>query len=287
MRHVRIAILGGGITGQLVHYQLPDSEVFDWHKDGRAAYLTRSYGANYLWKPLDGFPCRHFRVITHVDGTPATLESVHAYKTKIGKLNDVAGWERQFRPEMDGYDFLSLPMPRCIHYDHRVTEIHAADQVMKFAPSHNGEGREPLRYDVLISTIPLYSLLSLMGRREPEGRLRFKPIYFKVSPRPPDAPFPREVMYVNYISSMTVPIYRYCDRFGERHYESIVSFNGAGLRRLSPGKIYPHPAVPDVLADLAEHNIFTFGRYASWHPDELVHETWEAITEWKENVYEP
>lgn len=276
MRHVHIAVLGGGITGQLVQFHVPEAEVYDWQTAmaRRRRPLTRQWGANYLWKPLDGIECRSFPVVTTVDGSPPTLHAVSRYKDKIGKSGDVVGWERQFQHEMTGYDFVRLPDAR-ITWEHRAVSIDRTEHVIEFAD------QESVRYDTLVSTVPLYALLSLLGMPEPTGRLKMKPIFFKVTARPPDAPYPLETMYVNYISDPAIPPYRFSDRMGERHYESIVPFEGPSSRRYAPGKIFPHPQVPEFLDVLRGYGIHTFGRYGSWNPDELIHETWDRIVEWK------
>lgn len=275
MENVEIAVIGGGITGRLINFLIPLAVVYDWMPEPRTMKpLTRNFGANYLWAPLPGIPCNAFRVITHIDGREPTLDAVIRYKNKIGKTHDIDGWERQFQPEMIGFDFDKLPdVP--VRYDHRVTQIDVNHHVLHFAKQ--GE----VRYDTLISTIPLYALLSLADRAEPPGGLRYKPIYFKVTPRPPDAPFPPETMYVNYISDEKIGPYRFCDRGRERHYESIVPYDGPSTRRIAPGKIYPNPYVNETLTLLESYDIHTFGRYGSWAPDELVHETYQQIVDWR------
>ena len=279
MCNLKIAVIGGGITGQLVQLQIPTAQVFDWKPQPQGPKgLIRNYGANYLWRPLPGIDCRSFTVETRIDGQLPTWDAVVAYKAKIGKIGDVDGWELQFQPTMTGYEFMALP-PTTIQYDRRVESIDRLDHVIRFA---NGD---TVDYDFLVSTIPLYSLLSLVGVPEPPGKLQFKPIFFKVMSRPPDAPFPPEVMHVNYLSNRDIAPYRYCDRDGERHYESIVPYDGmVSTKRFAPGKIYSHPEVPDILEYLAGFGIQTFGRFGSWNPNELVHETYERIAEWRDNL---
>lgn len=275
MEAVEIVVIGGGITGRLFNFLIPQSVVYDWMPNPRTiGPLTRNFGANYLWRPLDGIHCRAFSVVTHVDGQPPTLEAVQRYKEKIGKRDDVAEWERQFQLHMVGYDFEALPSVP-IQYDHRVTRIDVEAHTLHFAKQGD------MRYDTLISTIPLYALLALMGWPEPPGGLRYKPIYFKVTARPPDAPFPAQTMYVNYLSDPAITPYRFCDRARERHYESIEPYDGPSTKRIAPGKIYSHPQVPELLALLEAYDIHTFGRYGSWSPDELVHETFRDIQDWR------
>lgn len=276
MRTVPIAVIGGGITGQLVQHLIPDAEVYDWMPSRQPLSLVRSFGANYLWRPLDGLPWKSFPVVTTVDGEPPTFDNVAKYKLKIGKTGDITGWERQFQHTMTGYDFVSLPTSR-VSYDHRIVEIDRVARTLTFA------NQPVIKYETLVSTIPLYSLLSLMGMPEPRGRLRHKPIFFKITPRPPDAPHPVDTLYVNYISNPDIAPYRFTDRFGERHYESIIPYpdSATKVRRYAPGKIYPHADVPELLDVLSSLGIVTFGRFGSWNPDELVHETWDRIVEWK------
>lgn len=274
MNTVKVAVIGGGITGRLVQFVVPSAVIYDWKPfpTGKPT-LTRQWGTNYLWRPLDGIPCKEFRVVTRINGLTPTLDLVRAYKQKIHKQDDLDNWELQFQPEQTGFEFLELP-PSHIQYDHRIVSIDRLSHTIHFAKQGT------VQYDVLISSIPLYSLLSLLGMPEPSGRLRFKPIFYRVMRRPPDAPFPSSVMYVNYLTDPTIAPYRFCDREGERHYESIVPFDGPSSKRIIPGKIYAHPSVPDVLDQLEEFDIFTFGRFGSWAPDELVHETYDRIREW-------
>jgi hypothetical protein len=35
---------------------------------------------------------------------------------------------------------------------------------------------------------------------------------------------------------------------------------------------------------LAAQGIYTLGRYGAWNPDELIHETWMNIEQWKKGV---
>lgn len=276
MRRVPVAIIGGGITGQLVQMQIPTAEIFDWREEASKTRLTRQLGANYLWRPLPGLECREFKVVTHVNGKPATPEAIVEYKQKVGKEGDsINGWGKQFQTEMTGYEFNHLPPPR-ISWGHRIVSIDRQARTLHFA-----KGKEPVTYTFLISTIPLYSLLSLLDMAEPPGRLRFRPIYISVMRRPPDAPYPTDVVYVNYLSDPAIRPYRFCDRFGERHYESIVPYESLATRKIIPGKVYAHPSTTDILEMLAGHDIYTFGRFGSWAPDELVHETWDRIAEWK------
>lgn len=274
MPRVPIAVIGGGITGQLVKYQCPEAVVYDWHT--HAPPLTRMFGANYLWEPIGDLPCTAFDVTTHVDGMSPSMATIALYKEKIGKLSELTDLDtipRQFLAHQTGYE---LTMPRMeVAFGYRVTYIDRSMHRIKFA---NGE---EVIYDHLVSTIPLYSLLSLLGMPEPTGRLKFRPIFFKVMAIPPDA-IPITGWYVNYLSDPLIKPYRYCDRNGERHYESLEPYASVATKRFSPGKIYPHPAVPEYLELLNGYNIQTFGRFGSWDPDELVHQTWHRISEWKE-----
>lgn len=283
---VHIAVIGGGITGQLIQLQIPEAVIYDWQPRPRTMYpLTRNFGGNYLWKPIPGLPCRKFPVVTHIDGAPATPATILAYKHKIGKEGEesvINNWKTQFQPHMTGYDFLQLPEPR-VEYDHRIVSIDYFLNTILFASGLL------VSYDYLLSTIPLYSLLSMVGTtalREVGNSLRFKPIYVRVVKSPPDRRYSEDTFYVNYLSEPDVAAYRFTDRNAERHYESIIPMQGHETRCIKPGKIYDNPDVYGVLDHLERRNIFTFGRYGSWASDELVHETWEKIEEWRLGVHD-
>lgn len=283
----RILVLGGGITGRLVQYAIPESTIYDWAappaRDNPS--LTRQFGTNYLWEPIDGLKCRSFQVITHVDRLPATVGSVAAYKVKIGKARDEHTWGKQFATDTTGWDLVETPKST-IAYNMRAVEINPKDRRVVWS---NGM---VMSYDVLISTIPMYSLISLLTKvpwvKEigdlTYGKFRNDPIYVKVTARPPDASHPQDVLYVNYISDPLVPVYRYCDRFGDRHYESLAPLQNSMVptKKLVPGKIHPIDCDLVVLNAMWRlGGIQCFGRYARWDPEELVHDTFRQITAFK------
>ena len=277
-----ILVIGGGITGQLVQHIIPEAEILDW-RPRPPSRMTRAFGANYLWEPLEGIPCRSFPVVTHVDGKPPTDEAIIRYKKKIGKMHDIENWGMQFVEHTTGYEITQLPEPR-IHWDRRVIRIDGAHRSVQV---DGPRGKENWSYSHLISTIPLYALMDMVvvdfwPADLLMPALEYKPIFVKVTARPPDAPYPPDTWYVNYLSSEVSP-YRVTDRETERHYESIVPMSGIPSRRISPGKIYPHAHAAQVVARLQEWGqIQCFGRFARWNPDELVHQTYRDILQWRD-----
>jgi hypothetical protein len=278
---VNVIVIGGGITGRLVQFVVPEARVLDW---GRPipSQLTRNWGTNYLWEPLEGLSCRRFAVVTEVDGQTPDADNIARYKAKIGKRVDGGDWSRQFQHRMDGYELDALP-EAVIEYETRIVEINVTDQRVVTSKG------EVVTYDQLVSTIPLYSLLELLHPTEvgtelsrlAEHPFRSSAIYVRVQPRPLDAPYPPDTLYVNYLSRSDVEPYRFCDRGQTRHYEGLTSM-GLPTKKLVPGKLlppYPHTSlVLDVLRSC--YNIYCFGRYARWAPDELVHETYRDIRQW-------
>lgn len=276
---MNILVIGGGITGRLVQHALPEAKLFDWGSPPADGRLTRQWGANYLWKPIPGLSCREFPVITHVDGEPATAASIRRYKEKVGKGDEPQdSWWAQFQEHTTGYEFTSLP-PAEIQYGMRVVEILADRRCVVWS---NGV---VMSYDFLVSTIPLFSLLDLLGevgdalRRWTDGRLTYQPIYVRAMARPPDARYPPETLYVNYLSDPTLEPYRWCDRGAERHYEGLTAMGAVPNKKLVPGKIRDLPSGIrlSVMDRLNRMGIYCFGRYASWNSDELVHQTWRQI----------
>lgn len=287
-----VIVIGGGITGRLIQHVLPGIRVCDWSDPParESQSLTRQFGTNYLWEPLPGLACRPFPVVTHVDHEPWTPASVAAYKQKIGKIGDDLTWGAQFLPETTGWDLIELPKSQ-IAYNMRAVSINPLSRRIVWSTG------EIDTYDVLISTIPMYALISLMKEyllgqeleQISKGKLRSDPIFVKVTARPPDAPYPPDILYVNYLSDPDVPVYRYCDRFGDRHYESIRPMAGSVIptKKLIPGKIHAMPeeiraSMHMLLWQLG--NIKCFGRYAQWDPEELVHNTFHQIVAFKKEM---
>lgn len=275
----RVVVIGGGITGRLFQFLVPSAEVFDWGPPPQR--LTRQYGANYLWEPLEGLECRPFTVVTHVDGAAPTITSVARYKVKIGKGYEtpVDLMRSQFREEMTGYDLVTVPESR-VQYNCRAVEINLSGRRVIWS-----DGRIT-PYDILVSTIPLYALINLMSHDLLEvpkdvwtKAFQFQPIFVKVTQRPPDARYPEDVLYVNYLSDPAVDPYRLCDRFGERHYEGLTNMGVLPSKRLVPGKIHPLPdeVVRELAPWLRTHDIHCFGRFGAWAPDELVHQTYRRM----------
>jgi hypothetical protein len=269
----RIVVIGGGVTGQLVQFCIPHARILDWSKPPKnKRQLTRMFGANYLWEPLENIECKKFTVITHVDGSEANYESIRRYKEKIGKSFDQAHWDAQFKTVMEGYNIVSLP-DTDISYECRVKEIFVKDKRLLLSSGID------IQYDVLISTIPLYALMDMCNI--PHKRpFQYKPIYIRIEERPLEAPYPEPTWYINYLSDPDIPPYRYTDRDKKRHYEGLTSMGRIPTRKISPGKIYPNPIAPLVLESLEKDSIFCFGRFGRWDPEELLHSTYSGIKNW-------
>jgi hypothetical protein len=138
-------------------------------------------------------------------------------------------------------------------------------------------------YEHLISTLPLNLFMTMAGLENcypVKTMFKYKPVYVKVVDKPPEAEYSDRVFYVNYLSNPLQEPYRYCDRFGERHYESLTPI-GFPHKKLYPGKIWNDPMVPEVLSRLSEVDVACFGRYGSWSPNELIHETYHKLVQWR------
>lgn len=271
---MKTVILGGGITGRIVNYLIPDSVVMEANSPIR---MTHQYGTNYLWKEIEGFPSIPIRIVTTVDGQVPTIESIQRYKNKVGRQDeDKSEWGLQFQPETRGHFIQSYPETN-IKYEARAYSIDLKEHKIHF-PQLN----EVVQYDQLISTIPLVGLVILTGlnARFPVNSFKYKPVFIKMVPTPPEIPRLKDTVNVNYLSDPTIQPYRYCDRFGERHYESLTPMDFPH-KKLSPGKIWESSYTPMILQYLESFNIKCFGRYGKWSTNELLHETYEEVKQWR------
>jgi hypothetical protein len=201
---------------------------------------------------------------------------------KIGKAEeDPSNWKTQFMFDQTGWEFLTMPTPR-IHYNKRIIYIKSNSRTVEF------DDGTKLNYGVLVSTIPLYSLLALLNWEQPIGELKFAPIYVRrvpaaELPQTEQAKYHPTEFYVNYVSDPDMLYYRFTDRDGERHYESLVPLP-TPCHKLTPGKIHDHPGTLAVVDALNDLGIFPFGRYGRWQSNELVHETWADIVKWRKRL---
>lgn len=274
----RVIVIGGGITGQLVQLRVPDARVLDWRREGTS--LTRSFGTNYLWAPLPGVTCRAFSVMTTIDGLPPTPEAITRYKARVGKTGDEATWAAQFRWSQTGYDIVEWPRQLTVDFGVVVEYIDPARKVV-FARVNGLQ--QSYAYDLLVSTIPAYSLAAMLRPGSAPTNWTYSPIYAYVLPRPLDAPpLSSGVWLVNYISDSAIPAYRTTDRDGQRHYELLNPGMGIPTKRIVPGKIFTRPEIQEWIAGLQHRDIYCFGRFGAWEPEELVHETDARIRAWAE-----
>lgn len=268
---MNLVVIGGGITGHLMKLRAPQSTVLD--SRDKPTPMTRQFGGNYLWEPLKNVQCRSFTVFTTVDGGTPDPSNVRAYKEKIGKGMD-ENWRDQFRPEVTGHEIVEWPYVLDIVYGCQVRYIDMTDQRVYMS---SGGDNESTHYDVLVSTIPLPTLLDMTGINYTP--FKFVPIHVTTSRIPPDVPRRNGNWYVNYISDPDIPAYRTTDRDGARHYESLEA-SGIPTKKIFPGKIWRHDRTNHYLQQLKDQNIYCFGRYARWEPEELVHETDKDIIKW-------
>jgi hypothetical protein len=142
---------------------------------------------------------------------------------------------------------------------------------------------EVIKYDWLISTIPLPSLLSLAGMSTDElNPFESRPIYLWTRPH-----VQLSYLYVNYISDNRTPVYRQTTRDGRMHFESlepVMPDDGVKVHRLLPGKIYSNSLTAVYRAELRMQHVLTVGRYGAWNPDELAHETYFEVQSWLQLV---
>jgi hypothetical protein len=175
-----------------------------------------------------------------------------------------------------------------VEYNRRVTNVDLKTHLVTVSINQpNGKPTlKTYQYDSLISTIPLNELVILAGldaRYPVETTFRYRPVYVKITLKPPEALYRDDVVYVNYISNPLIQPYRYCDRFGERHYETLHPI-GFPHKKLFPGKIWAAPNIPFILQELEANQVYCFGRYGAWAPDELLHTSFERIVAWRSRM---
>jgi hypothetical protein len=271
---MKVVAIGGGISGRIVQYFLPEALVLEAQESSGKEKLTLNFGTNYLWEPLEGFNCRKLNIITHVDEAPATEKSVKRYKNKIGKgYENREDYLEQFEVNTVGWEITQLP-PSRIQYGHELVEIDLLRKTLLVLDKKSCISRK-ISYDLLFCSAPLpitLKLCRLQNVYPVETMFKYKPIYVDIKPHP----YPDDCIYVNYLSDPTTPIYRTCCRNGQLHTESLSRLTESD-KVIFPGKIYEDPLVPKLLEHLRSHDIFPIGRFGKWASDELIHVTYHEV----------
>lgn len=276
----RTLILGAGITGIMAKCLMDEATVLEAGREGSSTFKT---GANYLWKDIPLFRTHKVKIFTSIDERWPDSSSILRYKNKIGKsLEDREMWGEQFKPTMNGYLICDVPYIRAL-YNTRVAKINLKEKTFDYVGRHTqGE----IKFDTLISTIPLPVLVMLAGLETEEmisKWFKYRPIYVKETKCIPSS---SRYVSVNYISSRSTPTYRITKYFeeGAEHEESLRNFipsPDSKIKTLFPGKIWESLETREVLKTLSAHGVYCFGRYASWNPDELIHQTYEKLVNFK------
>lgn len=270
----KVVVIGGGFVGQLVQLAVPSAIVLDWRKTAPANHMDTRVGPQYLWEPIPGVPSTSFEVTTTVDGLSPTPESILAYKKKIGKEDDGGDWGLQFQHKMTGWHS-ELPVPR-VDYGKTVWMIDINDKMLGMQDGPN------ICYDVLVSTIPLTALLKMLIVGPEYDRHGFRADTIYMAEYGGEAHV--EGMRLNYLSDPSYAPYRETYVGTSRFFESLSPIEGGINHCLRPGKIHPHKESETLLETLKGYGLYCFGRFATWRPDELAHQTWQHIAEWREGL---
>lgn len=273
-------IIGGGVSGIMAQYVFPDSMILDAKSVENANDMTASYGANYLWEPIECFESKEVLVMTSVDGRPPEFQSIKRYKNKIGKGHENAeDWNEQFRMLQKGHIIVKPNFEIKALYSSSVTHV---DLDRRLVEVRTGRERRRIYYDTLISTIPMDILVSLsrLNYRFPVDTVfKCNPIYVRRTKT-------RDLTYVfrvDYISDPTNPVYRSSRYLDTVQEESLIPFVG-GSNVLRPGKIYDSNATELIREHFYSNGVVCVGRYGKWVSDELIHQTFHTLKALKEVI---
>lgn len=275
-------ILGAGITGIMAKKLFDDAIVLESNSEGSNTYKM---GANYLWEPVPLFQTKKVKVRTTVDGKKPNEASIMRYKNKIGKgLEDRGLWGEQFQPEMKGYVIEETPKIKVV-YGVRIIKIDLKGKVLYL--KINKYGTRPVKFDNIISSIPFPIMIEICELETKEmisKWFKYSPIF--VQKRELDASKRcNHLVDVNYITSRGIKSYcstKYYER-KEEHIESLSDLIPYATTKIFLGKIWGSRMTKLLTDTLNNRGIYCFGRYASWNPDELIHNTYHKLKAFRED----
>jgi len=287
MSEKSIVILGGGPAGHATSVAFPEALVIE-KNDYRSE--ARNFGPHFLWRDLGGFKCRPTKVLSHIDGAPATDESVRRYREKVGRPDDTRPWHDEYGVEATQYDILEWPSVRGL-WGWKVDRVRLRDRVVRVtSTSGDTDLSVDVQYDTLINTLPMpifWRMTDLF--RDLDDCFRWTPVYVWVEPYREDQSVRRREefkfenpwdRYINWISDKDNPCYRESWHENGVHHESLLK-DDRWMREPThthyPGKIWSEgEKTLGLITRFAEtHGVYFNGRYGSWSYGELLHHTYE------------
>ena len=163
MNSKNIVILGAGISGRMAKLLLPEATVYE-KQEKDTQIVNAANGPNYLKTPIKILNCSKIIIKSTIDGKTPTPSDIRRYKKKKGIDSDVSfdlsneltyGDVKQFRSTQVEYKFTIPDVPAS--YNSCVMKIDLHNKLIHF------KDREFIRYDILIATIPLITLMKLIG----------------------------------------------------------------------------------------------------------------------------
>jgi hypothetical protein len=274
---MKIAILGAGIVGRLAKKIFPEATLFEEKK--QTDTFTSELGVHVSIVPISELASKQYKRIITIDGQKPTLEAIAKYKKKIAREDGISyGDCRQFEPEQVVY-VQEFPRDTDVKFCHQAVKITLESKEIVLG-NNVLPGKTlmvEVKYDVVISTIPLPILLRITNmlsqfQDHTSSFFMHRPIYIT---REQDTLEPN-VIRENYITDLDSPFYRasYCNGVYTR--ESLFKVEGA--MKIFPGKIYNNTNTQNILDDLKHFGVHCIGRYAQW--DNRIH-IWNAYMELK------
>jgi len=265
---MKTIIIGSDLPAMISKVTFKDAQVFVPMKEEkwRRKRAWVGFGARYLPKPM-GLPCHPVRVITHVDYRVPTQKSLDRYKVKSGMELKIPF------AEIVGHVLTQWPFTPAA-FNKVPRRISIVEQEIHF---YDGSSE---KYDHLIWTDSLVNLLYATGLDKSssmETDFPHRPVYVRITMRPPDAPFGNNVMYINYVSDPSIACHRFCDRDGERHYEGLTMMGQIPHKKLIPGIISESKMSRGMVKQLSEMKISCVGRDEVWSSSETLYKTWEKL----------
>jgi len=264
----KVVILGAGITGRLAKIMFPEALILESKKPDDV--YTSELGVCISIVPIPELSNNKYTRYISIDNQKPTIELINKYKKKISREGEMSyGDMRQFEPEQIVYN-QELPKNLNIEFDTLVLNVDLDTKTLKTT-------KETIKYDHLISTIPLINLVKISDlftnfKESASTFLMHRPIYLSRSAIAIEPGIIRE----NYITDPETPVYRENYFSGLKNQESLFKLPNAF--KIYPGKIYPNSYVTHILDDLASYGVQCAGRYAQW--DNRIH-LWNVYSQLK------
>lgn len=287
MQNYNVVILGAGASGQMAKKFLMDKDI-DCIVIEKAKELPfREHTSFFVHEKIDEFITPNEILVQNKISSRNKMSSIRWHQIKYSRKVYGHSFEKVSINDRKQIGYSLNPKlfnDQNVQLGAEIKSINLNEGFITFSEP-NGEIFE-IRYETLISTIPLPTFLKLASYNYSPiydllDEFHFSPIYYWKQKLLFESIISEFEMEITYYPDKKDPFYRSTKYLGEEIFESLTSSKGNKI--FWPGKIKDldddfKKGIENFIFK-SRKKLFFLGRYATWIPKYKLHDTWRNLNE--------